>query len=63
MKNSARHAAYKALIDIEKDNAYSNMALNHYLRDLEPREQALAERYAMRCSKGNIFWTTISEVS
>ena len=42
MKNSARHAAYKALIDIEKDNAYSNMALNHYLRDLEPREQALA---------------------
>lgn len=42
MKNSARHAAYKALIDIEKDNAYSNMALNHYLRDLEAREQALA---------------------
>ncbi|MBQ7703792.1 MAG: 16S rRNA (cytosine(967)-C(5))-methyltransferase RsmB [Firmicutes bacterium] len=42
MKDSARHAAYKALIDIERNGAYSNMALNRETRGLEPREQALA---------------------
>ena len=42
MRDSARHAAYKALIDIERNGAYSNMALNRETRGLQLREQALA---------------------
>ena len=42
MRDGSRQAAYKALLDIERDGAYSNLALNTAVRGLQPKEQALA---------------------
>ncbi len=42
MTDSSRQAAYKSLISIEKDGAYSQLALNASVRGLEPRDQAFA---------------------
>lgn len=41
---SAREAALKALVRVEQDGAYLNLALPPLLKDLSPRERALASR-------------------
>lgn len=42
MTDTSRTAAYKALTEIERDGAYSNLALNGAVRGLAHKEQALA---------------------
>ncbi len=42
MNGGSRLAAYLALNDIERDGAYSNLALNGAVRGLDPRDRALA---------------------
>jgi 16S rRNA (cytosine967-C5)-methyltransferase len=43
---SAREAALKALVRVEQDGAYLNLALPGLLENLSPRERALASRIA-----------------
>ncbi|MEW5785004.1 MAG: 16S rRNA (cytosine(967)-C(5))-methyltransferase RsmB [Bacillota bacterium] len=45
-KLTAREAALKALVRLEKDNAYLNLALEPLLRELSPRDKTLAVRIA-----------------